>query len=414
MFRRLLALPLLAMLVAARVGAQAPEDDPRAPDRFRVRLDTSKGTIVLLVSRDLAPRGADRFHALVRARYFDDSRFFRVVPGRWAQFGIAGDPRVASAWRARTFPDDPRRASNVQGAVAFAFAEKDGRTTQVFVNLVDNSTTLDGQGFAPFAHVIEGLDVVLALNGEYGETSGGGIRAGRQDAMFAEGNVWTDQGFPRLDRLVTATIVSDDPGPSGPLASAVAWYTGTAGRVDDTRARTLLLEAVESRDPLALMWLARSYSRGRMGFDHDPARARATAAEVIGAVEGRAARGEVEAVFLMGTAFDEGLGTPEDPAAAVRWFERAAKAGHTLARHNLGNALSTGRGVTQDASQAVRWWTMAAASGDAVPQLRLGAAYEHGRGVAKNLEEARRWYTEAARRGNIEAQQALARLGSQD
>lgn len=414
MFRRLLALPLLAMVVAAHAGAQAPGDDPRAPDRFRVRLDTSKGAVVLLVSRDLAPRGADRFHELVRVGYFDDSRFFRVVPGQWAQFGIAGDPRVASAWRMRRFPDDPRRASNVQGAVAFAFAEKDGRTTQVFVNLVDNSATLDGQGFAPFAHVVEGLDVVLALNGEYGETSGGGIRAGRQDAMFAEGKAWLDRQFPRLDRLVTATILPDDPGPNDPLASAVAWYTGTAGRVDDDRARVLLLEAVESRDPLALMWLARSYSRGRMGLERDPARARALAAEVIGAVEQRAAAGDIEAVFLLGTAHDEGLGKPEDPAAAARWFERAANAGHTLARHNLANAYNAGRGVPQDASQAVRWWTMAAAAGDAVPQLRLGTAFEHGRGVAKNLEEARRWYTESARRGNTEAQQALARLGSQD
>src|SRR6185436_9959342 len=132
--------------------AQSPADDVRAPDRFRVRLETTKGIVVLQAERALAPRGADRFYTLVRARYFDDSRLFRVVPGRWAQFGIAGDPKVASAWRARTFADDPPKAPNIQGAVAFAFAEKDGRTTQVFVNLVDNSSTLDAQGFAPFAH----------------------------------------------------------------------------------------------------------------------------------------------------------------------------------------------------------------------------------------------------------------------
>jgi peptidyl-prolyl cis-trans isomerase A (cyclophilin A) len=183
--------------------------EDRAPDRFRVRFDTTKGAIVLQAERALAPRGADRFYTLVGAGYFDDSRFFRVVPGRWAQFGIAGDPKIASAWRGRTFPDDPRRTSNVLGAVAFAFAEKDGRSTQVFINLADNSSTLDAQGFAPFAHVVEGLDVVLALNGEYGETSGGGIRAGRQDAMFAEGNAWLDREFPRLDRILRATVLSD-------------------------------------------------------------------------------------------------------------------------------------------------------------------------------------------------------------
>jgi homoserine O-acetyltransferase len=144
----------------------------------------------------------------VRERYFDDSRFFRVVPGRWAQFGIAGDPSTASAWRSRTFSDDPPRAPNVQGAVAFAFAEKDGRTTQIFINLVDNSSTLDAQGFAPFAHVVYGMDVVLALNGEYGESSGGGIRAGKQDPMFREGNAWLDREFPRLDRIRRAEIAT--------------------------------------------------------------------------------------------------------------------------------------------------------------------------------------------------------------
>ena len=195
-------------LLAALTGLAAqPTGDGRGPDRFRVQLDTTKGRIVFLVERDLAPRAADRFYTLVRTRYFDDSRFFRVVPGRWAQFGIAGDPKTASAWRSRTFPDDPPRASNVQGAVAFAFAEKDGRTTQVFINLADNSSTLDAQGFAPFAHVVEGMETVLALNGEYGETSGGGIRAGRQDMMFEEGNAWLDREFPRLDRILRATAV---------------------------------------------------------------------------------------------------------------------------------------------------------------------------------------------------------------
>lgn len=179
----------------------------QAPDRFGVRLDTTRGPIVLAVDRALAPHGADRFYSLVRARYFDDSRFFRVVPGRWAQFGIAGDPAVARAWRSHRIVDDPPQTPNVQGAVAFAFAEKDGRTTQVFINLADNSSTLDAQGFAPFAHVVEGMEAVLALNGEYGESSGGGIRAGKQEPMFAEGNAWLDREFPRLDRITQARVI---------------------------------------------------------------------------------------------------------------------------------------------------------------------------------------------------------------
>lgn len=200
-------LPAALLAIAAVAAAQAPPADQRAPDTFLVRIETSGGAFVLRGERALAPRGADRFYTLVRAGYFDDSRFFRVVPGKWAQFGVAGDPKVASAWRSRTLPDDPPRAPNVQGAVAFAFAEKDGRTTQVFINLADNSGTLDAQGFAPFAHVVEGMGVVLGLNGEYGETSGGGIRAGKQDSMFREGNAWLDREFPRLDRIVHATVL---------------------------------------------------------------------------------------------------------------------------------------------------------------------------------------------------------------
>jgi peptidyl-prolyl cis-trans isomerase A (cyclophilin A) len=408
------AVVLLGLAATLALGvtlrAQAPVADPAAPARFRVRLDTTKGAVVLLVQRDLAPRGADRFHALVRAGYFDDSRLFRVVPGKWAQFGIAGDPKVAAAWRTRTFPDDPRRASNVQGAVAFAWAVADGRTTQVFVNLADNRDPLDAQGFAPFAHVVEGMDVVLAWNGEYGETSGGGIRAGKQDGMFTEGNAWLDRGFPRLDRITRATLLPDPPAPVGPLAQAVAWYTGTAGRMDDDRARALLMDAVETRHPLARMWLARVHARGRMGVERDTMKAAALAREVIAEVERLAADGDLEAMFLMGTAFDEGLGRPEAPADAVRWFERAAKAGHLLAAHNLGNALAAGRGVPKDDVAAVRWWIVAASHGDAVPARRLGEAYAKGLGVTVNLEEARRWYADAADRGDRPAREALVAL----
>jgi TPR repeat protein len=300
----------------------------------------------------------------------------------------------------------------VQGAVAFAWAVADGRTTQVFVNLADNRDPLDAQGFAPFAHVVEGMDVVLAWNGEYGETSGGGIRAGKQDGMFAEGNAWLDRGFPRLDRITRATLLPDPPAPVSPLAQAVAWYTGTAGRMDDDRARVLLMEAVETRHPLARMWLARCHSRGRMGLARDAATARALAGEVIADVERLAAAGDLEAMFLMGTAFDEGLGRPEQSAEAARWFERAAKAGHLLAAHNLGNALAAGRGVAKDEVAAVRWWIVAASQGDAVPQRRLGEAYEKGLGVAANVEEARRWYAEAAGRGDGPAREALARVSA--
>jgi len=178
-----------------------------APATFRVRLETTKGPIVVEGHRDWAPRGADRFYELVTARYFDDNRFFRVVKGQWAQFGINGDPAVATRWRTRTIADDPRTQSNVRGMVAFAFAEPNARTTQVYIALKDLSDPQDAQGFAPFGRVVEGMDAADALNSEYGENSGSGIRAGRQQPLFDGGNAYLDGEFPRLDRLLHATVM---------------------------------------------------------------------------------------------------------------------------------------------------------------------------------------------------------------
>ena len=171
-----------------------------------MRLETTKGAIVIAVHREWAPNGADRFHELVTAHYFDDSRFFRVVKGQWAQFGINGSPAIAKAWRTRTIPDDSNRQSVTRGRVAFAFKDPNGRTTQVYISLRDNSYQ-DAQGFAPFGEVVTGMDVADALNSEYGETSGGGIRAGKQDALFDGGNAFLDREFPRLDKLLHATVM---------------------------------------------------------------------------------------------------------------------------------------------------------------------------------------------------------------
>lgn len=185
----------------------APEMNRQAPALFNARLQTSKGVIVIEVHRDWAPHGADRFYNLVRAGYYDGARFFRVIEGRWAQFGINGDPRISNAWRTQTFPDDPRRVSNVRGTVAFAFAVPDGRTTQVFINLRDNSATHDAEPFVPFGKVTEGMDVADRLNAEYGESSGSGIRAGRQEPLFEWGNRYLEENFPRLDYIQRAVIV---------------------------------------------------------------------------------------------------------------------------------------------------------------------------------------------------------------
>jgi cyclophilin family peptidyl-prolyl cis-trans isomerase len=210
-----LIIPAVLVLAAA---LQQPDrdllrhpDDPRmnaqAPPVCHVRFETSKGPIVLEMHRDWSPHGADRFYNLVRAGFYDQARFFRIRAATWAQFGIPADPEIAQIWRTRTFPDDPRVQSNVRGTVAFAFKDPNGRTTQVFINLKDNQATHDAEPFVPFAKITEGMEAADALYSEYGEKAGGGIRGGRQDPLFLEGNAYLQREFPKLDYIVTARVM---------------------------------------------------------------------------------------------------------------------------------------------------------------------------------------------------------------
>ena len=189
-------------LVATLWVAQAA-----APPDYHVRLETSKGPIVIAVHRDWAPHGADRFHELVTSGYYDGARVFRIRKGTWAQFGIAAEPKVAQAWRTKTIPDDPfKGVANKRGTIAFAFKDPNGRTPQVFINLKDNSETHDKEPFVVFGEVIEGMDVADAWYAEYGEAAGGGIRAGRQDPVFEGGNRYLMEKFPLLDYIKTARV----------------------------------------------------------------------------------------------------------------------------------------------------------------------------------------------------------------
>lgn len=171
----------------------------KAPDSFKVKFDTSKGAFTVEITRSLAPNGVDRFYNLVNAGYFKDTEFFRVVPGFMVQFGIHGDPKVAAAWRDAKIPDDPVKASNTRGAITFATAGPNTRTTQLFINY-GNNTFLDGQGFAPFGKVIDGMDVVDKINSESGERP-------NQMLIQTQGNTYLKKAFPNLDYIKSATIV---------------------------------------------------------------------------------------------------------------------------------------------------------------------------------------------------------------
>ena len=191
---------------ATPVPAPAAAPAAATPQSFRVQFATSKGNFVVEVDRSLAPNGADRFYQLVSEGFYDDVRFFRVISGFMVQFGIHGDPAVTARWRASTIQDDPVVGSNTRGTVTFAMTgQPNSRTSQIFINLVDNAR-LDASGFAPFARVVEGMDVVDQLYSGYGEGAPSGNGPAQGQAV-AEGNAYMTRDFPLLDHVVRATLV---------------------------------------------------------------------------------------------------------------------------------------------------------------------------------------------------------------
>ena len=178
----------------------------QAPDKFQVKFETTAGEFMMDISRDLAPHGVDRFYNLIRLGFYNECRFFRVVPGFVAQFGMNGDPEVQAIWSNANMPDDPVKESNKPGYITYAKTNApNSRSTQLFINLRDNAQ-LDGLGFAPFGRVSVGMEVVSKLYAGYGDgpPSGSGPNQGQ---IMAEGNAYLSTKFEKLDYIKKASIV---------------------------------------------------------------------------------------------------------------------------------------------------------------------------------------------------------------
>ncbi|MBJ66451.1 MAG: peptidylprolyl isomerase [Gemmatimonadetes bacterium] len=172
-----------------------------APQKYAVTFETTVGNFVLTVYRDWAPRGADRFYNLVTNGFYNEQRFFRVVPGFVVQWGMSGDPEITKQWANAHFLDDPVKESNTRGRISFAATNRpNSRTTQVFINLGDN-TNLDGMRFAPFGEVTEGLDVVDKINAEYGQQA-------NQGSIAEQGNAYLQEVFPNMDYIKSVHVDS--------------------------------------------------------------------------------------------------------------------------------------------------------------------------------------------------------------
>jgi cyclophilin family peptidyl-prolyl cis-trans isomerase len=179
-----------------------------APDSFRVAMTTSKGDLVVAVHKAWSPHGADRFYQLVSERFFDDQRFFRVLPQYIAQFGANDDPE----WNKRAdrvkIPDDPPRESNRRGTLVFAADAPDTRSHQLFFNLKDNPR-LDAQGFVPIGRVVEGMSVLDSIHDDYGETP-------KYHLIATLGNSYLRRMFPKMDYIRTARVIDGSAAGSRP------------------------------------------------------------------------------------------------------------------------------------------------------------------------------------------------------
>lgn len=177
----------------------------QAPANFKVKLNTTKGDIVIEVNRDWSPNGADRFYNLVKIGYFKDVVFFRAIPNFMVQFGIHGDPAVNAKWREATIKDDDGKkgVSNETGYLTFAKTGRpNSRSTQFFIN-IGNNARLDSMGFTPVGKVVEGLDNFMKLNTEYGEN-----KSADQPGFQSKGNAYILGEYPNLDMIKSAEIVT--------------------------------------------------------------------------------------------------------------------------------------------------------------------------------------------------------------
>jgi peptidyl-prolyl cis-trans isomerase A (cyclophilin A) len=204
-----LAVALCLTIFGCSSGPSVPKEETKtgpAPNDYKVDFDTSRGPIVVEIHRDWAPNGADHLYELVKAGFYDGDRFFRVVRGFVAQFGINGDPATNRLWSSVNIPDDKPTQANVRGTLTFAATgAPNSRSTQLFFNLRDNSQSLNPQGFAPLGQIISGLDAMDDLFGGYGEMAPGGPGPDSSQIQMV-GNSYLAGKFPHLDYIKKATI----------------------------------------------------------------------------------------------------------------------------------------------------------------------------------------------------------------
>jgi len=180
----------------------------KAPETFNARFETTQGNFEIEASRKWSPKAVDRLYQLITSEFYKDMAIYRVVPNFVAQFGIHNNAALNTSWNSLEVIDEPVVEKNFSGTIAFARAGKKTRTSEIFINLKNNSPLLDTiyyngvKGFPVIAKVSKGMEVVEQFYSGYSEKP-----ANKQDSINAKGNTFLKSNYPKLDYIIKAYII---------------------------------------------------------------------------------------------------------------------------------------------------------------------------------------------------------------
>jgi TPR repeat protein len=121
-------------------------------------------------------------------------------------------------------------------------------------------------------------------------------------------------------------------------------------------------------------------------------------------------KGDADAQYKLGTAYDEGLGVSKDYTEAFKWFRLAAEQGHAHSQFRVGDMYMSGQGVAKNEDEAMKWFRKAAEQGLANAQGMIGIMYAKGQAVPVDYVLAYMWLYLAAE-GNPGAAQFRDAVG---
>ncbi len=170
------AIALLASLAMVAPANAEPQTEAEKGTRPMVAIETSHGTIKVELFEEQAPISVENFLAYVEDGFYADTIFHRVIPGFMIQGGGFTENMRQKPTRPPIGNEADNGLKNQRGTLAMArTSEVDSATSQFFINLADNQFLDHGTrdfGYAVFAKVVEGMDVVDKIAGVMTATIG--------------------------------------------------------------------------------------------------------------------------------------------------------------------------------------------------------------------------------------------------